>query len=264
MKNYMKRGCSICQGNHHSSLHEERDQKPEENHLYTPSNDCIVPLVPVEVKGQQIWGILDTGASKNYISMKAVEHLKLKPLRWEINSLRTAAAPTTAKKRAVYELRTYIVKGEEYRFEVECLDQGNFFKVSRTPNEELKLKYEHLRSLCISESKGGNYEFYILIRDLTFTELRTGNCRIGKQGQPIADETLLGWAVHGEREKDDQSYFIQTTNEDYELLYRFDIMEVEDRSEFDQEEIMKEVVENIQHQTNGRYKVKMKHRVEQD
>ena len=122
-----------------------------------------MPLVPVEVKGQQKWGIVDTGATKNYINMKAVEHLKLKPLRWEITSLRTAAGPTTAKKRAVYELRTYIVMGEEYRFEVVCLDQVNFFKVSRTPNEELKLKYDHLRSLCISESKDGNYEVYILI-----------------------------------------------------------------------------------------------------
>ena len=40
-----------------------------------------MPLIPVEVKGQQIWGILDTGATKNYISRKAVELLKLKPLR---------------------------------------------------------------------------------------------------------------------------------------------------------------------------------------
>ena len=256
MKNCMKRGCYICQGNHHSSLHEEKDQKPEENQLYTPSNDCIMPLIPVEVKGQQIWGILDTGATKNYISRKAVEFLKLKPLRWEVNSLRTAAGPTTAKKRAVYELRTYTVKGEEYRFEVVCLDQGNFSKVSRTPSEELKLKYDHLRGLSNSEGKDGNYEVHILIGDPTFTEVRTGHCRKGKQGQPIADETLFGWAVHGERVNDDQSYFTQTTNEDYELLYRLDVLGVEDRREFDQEEIMKEFVENIQHQTDGRYKVR--------
>ena len=47
----MKRGGFVCQGNHHSSLHEERDQKPEENQLYTLSNDCIMSLIPVEVKG---------------------------------------------------------------------------------------------------------------------------------------------------------------------------------------------------------------------
>ena len=135
-----------------------------------------------------------------------------------------------------------------------CLDQGNFSKVSRTPSEEMKLKYDHLRGLRIPESKDGNYEVHILIGDPTFTEIRTGNCRKGKQGQPIADETLFGWAVHAERMNDDQSYFTQTTNEDYELLYRLDVLGVEDRREFDQEEVMKEFVENIQHQTDGRYK----------
>ena len=68
----MKRGGFVCQGNHHSSLHEERDQKPEENQLYTLSNDCIMSLIQVEVKGQQIWGILDAGSTKYYISTKAV------------------------------------------------------------------------------------------------------------------------------------------------------------------------------------------------
>jgi len=100
-----------------------------------------------------------------------------------------------------------------------CLDQGNFSKVSRTPSEELKLKYDHLRGLYIPENKYGNYEVHILIGEPTFTDIRTGNCRKGKQGQPIADETLLGWAVHGERINSNQSYLTQTTNGDYELLY---------------------------------------------
>ena len=35
-----------------------------------------------------------------------------------------------------------------------------------------------------------DYEIHILIGDYTFTDITTGNCRKGKQGQPIADETL--------------------------------------------------------------------------
>ena len=73
-----------------------------------------------------------------------------------------------------------------------CLDQGNFSKVSRTSSEELRLMHDYLRGLCNPESKDGNYEVHILIGDPTFTEIRTGNCRKGKQGQPIADETLFG------------------------------------------------------------------------
>jgi len=57
MKNCMKKGYFVCQGNHHSYLHEERDQKPDASQLYTPFNYCIMPFIPVEVKGQKIWGI---------------------------------------------------------------------------------------------------------------------------------------------------------------------------------------------------------------
>ena len=68
---------------------------------------------------------------------------------------------------------------------------------------------------------------------------------------------MLGWAVHGERINNNQSNFTQTTNEDYELLYRLDVLGVEDRREFVQEEIMKGFEENIQHQDNGRYTVRV-------
>ena len=108
------------------------------------------------------------------------------------------------------------MKGESFRFEVVCLDQENFSKVSRTPSEELKFKYIHLRGLFIPESKDGDYEIHVLIGDPTFTDVRTGHCRKGRKGQPIADEALLGWAVHGERINSDQSYFTQTINENYE------------------------------------------------
>ena len=68
---------------------------------------------------------------------------------------------------------------------------------------------------------------------------------------------MLGWAVHGEGINNNQSNFTQTTNEDYELLYRLDVLGVEDRREFVQEEIMKGFEENIQHQDNGRYTVRV-------
>ena len=87
--------------------------------------------------------------------------------------------------RAISELRTYTVKGEEYRFEVVCLDQGNFSKVSRIPSEELKEKYHYLRDLRIPVSKDGNYEAHILIGDPKFTDIQIGNCRKARKGSPL-------------------------------------------------------------------------------
>ena len=65
-----KRGCFICKGNQHSSLHEERGEKESVNTSlncgYTPSGECALPSIPVEVKGETIWGFLDTCSTNNY------------------------------------------------------------------------------------------------------------------------------------------------------------------------------------------------------
>ena len=75
--------------------------------------------------------------------------------------------------------------------------------------------------------------------------MRTGECRKGKVGQPIADETIFGWAVHRDKSELDLSYFVQTTKDDYERLYTLDVLGVKDRREFDQEEVRKEFLENV-------------------
>ena len=87
--------------------------------------------------------------------------------------------------------------------------------------------------------------------------MRTGECRKGKAGQAIADETIFGWTVHGDKSELDHSYFTQTTNEVHEKLYTLDVLGVEDRKEFDQEEVRKDFLENVIQFKDERYQVKI-------
>ena len=50
---------------------------------------------------------------------------------------------------------------------------------------------------------------------------------------------------------------MQTTNDDYEKLYTLDILGVEDRKDFDQEEVRKEFLENVVQLEDGRYQIKI-------
>lgn len=68
---------------------------------------------------------------------------------------------------------------------------------------------------------------------------------------------MFGWTVHGEESKADHSYFTRTTSEDYEQLYSLDVLGVEDRKEFDQEDVKKEFLENIQRKKDGRYQIRI-------
>ena len=50
---------------------------------------------------------------------------------------------------------------------------------------------------------------------------------------------------------------MQTTNDDYEKLYTLDVLRVEDKKEFDQEEVRKEFLENVVQLEDGRYQIKI-------
>ena len=264
VKDCVKRGCFCCKGNHHVSIHEDRKCKtnPGETETedvigYTLSGQCVMPLIPFDIKETEIWGILDTGSTKNYITAKAVDMLKLRPDRWEETTLRTAEGMGRIKKKPVYNVCTYTRSGEKVNFAAVGLDQENFSIVERESSKKLRERYQHLQGLYIPDSKSGKYEIHLLIGDPLFTRVRTGRSIKGRPGEPMADETLFGWTVHGEQTKLEQSYFTRTTSQEYEKLYQLDILGVEDRSEFDQNEVKKEFLENIQRNKDGRYQIRI-------
>ena len=61
----------------------------------------------------------------------------------------------------------------------------------------------------------------------------------------------------GRKEKSDHNYFTRTTSDEYEGLYQLDVLGVEDRKEFDQDEVKKEFLENVSRKQTGRYVVKI-------
>ena len=117
VKDCRKRCCLQCKGNHHLSIHEERKQRT--NVLapiadvggYTFSGDCVMPLISFDVKRNEIWRILDTGLTKNWITTRAISMLKLVPERWEETKLRTAERDGKYTKKPVYNICTYARNG---------------------------------------------------------------------------------------------------------------------------------------------------------
>ena len=111
---------------------------------YTSTNYCVMPLVPFPVKGYDIWGILDTGSTKNWISLTAVRKLKLTHHGWEMIRLRIAEGPGPLRKKSIYKLFTYTYQGEQFESEAVGIDQENFSVFERASSKELRNKYNHL------------------------------------------------------------------------------------------------------------------------
>ena len=110
VKDCRKTGCFQCKCNHHVSIHEERKQRTNvlapiaDVSGYTFSGDCVMPLISFDVKGNEIWGMLDTGSMKKWITTSI---LKLVPERWEETKLRTAEGDRKYTKKPVHSICTY-------------------------------------------------------------------------------------------------------------------------------------------------------------
>ena len=61
--------------------------------------------------------------------------------------------------------------------------------------------------------------------------------------------------MHREKGESDHNYFTRTASDEYEGLYRLDVLGVEDRKEFDQDEVKKGFLENVSRKQTGRYVV---------
>ena len=50
---------------------------------------ALPAIIPVSIKGEEIWAYVDTGFGRNFISREAVKLLKLKPTRHETREILT-------------------------------------------------------------------------------------------------------------------------------------------------------------------------------
>ena len=266
VKDCRKRGCFQSKGNHHVSISVETKQR---TNVLTPTadvcgctffGDCVMPLTSFNVKGNEIWKILDSGSTKRLDHNKSNTYmLKLVPERWGGGGggggtkLRTAEGDGKYMKKTVYSICTYAGNGEKVKFEAVGLDQEDFSIVERTTSKQLREKYPHLQGLFIPDSKDGKYVIQLLIGDPLFTRIRTGKSVTGNLENPLQMKQCLdGQSME---KKENQSYFTRTTSEDYEQLYSLNVLAVEDHKEFDQEEVKKEFLESIQRKKDGRYRV---------
>ena len=97
----------------------------------------------------------------------------------------------------------------------------------------------------------------MIIKDKTYSKLRTEALFKGKDDDPNVKGTSLGLVIHGGEYTNANCMFTREDGNDYEILYSLDIPGIEDRGEDDQLDVYNEFKGNISRQTDGRYEVKV-------
>ncbi|XP_046863293.1 uncharacterized protein LOC124457043 [Xenia sp. Carnegie-2017] len=167
--------------------------------------------------------LVDSGAGSSYASAKLVSVLGMKP------------ADITTKQVDML-LSSSVERLETYATKVESLD-GEFGVDIQDGDTKAQLPVH----VVLGEE---------------YARIKTKNRpRIGKDGEPIAELTKLGWFVMSPGKEFDHNHMLltQTTQKDYEKLCRLDVLGLADTSEHDQTSVYGEFKEQLVRSSEGWY-----------
>ena len=109
------------------------------------------------------------------------------------------------------------------------------FTTVRTPDvNQMKWKYQHTQEKRFYMTSTGEHQIHLILGDGIYNRIRTERVFKGKPGEPLVEETTLGWVVHAGDEYGSGSTCMYLREvSDYEKLYSLDVLGVEDRGESD-------------------------------
>ena len=198
---YNKKPCSKCnEGEHHPVICEKEESSVPNMHVVTPGGIAYqTVLAKVNVKGKPSITcrcLLDTGCDKTYMLQKTANLLKSKPLRQDKKVLDTVHGERQ-HICSVYKIEVKDMKGR-LKFETEVSTLSKLTSVKNVKPQILKEKFNHLKNLEFSDiSSDKELEIDVIIGLEDLCKLKTGNMKWGNAGDPVAEETTLGWTLMG-------------------------------------------------------------------
>ena len=192
------RGCRKCNAKHHTSLcdkNEDNDKNKPLLSTYTVSTQekSLPAIVPVNIKGHTLWGFLDTGCGRNFISRDAVRKLKLEPAHHETRKVLTINGYKTTHM-PIYQTSIDSIDGKvREKVQLTGSNLPDFTTVRRPDiNVELKTKYTHTQGKRFYMTRKDEYPIHLILGDSTYSKIRTEKVYKGNSSDPIVEETTFG------------------------------------------------------------------------
>ncbi|XP_046862794.1 uncharacterized protein LOC124456378 [Xenia sp. Carnegie-2017] len=223
----------------------------------TKTNEGVFPVLTVKVNGITCRALVDSGASSSYASAKLVSVLGIKPA--DITTKQVDMLLSSSVER----LETYATKVEsldgEFGMEVDVIkvEKSELLSVKNPQYSHIISKYSHLKGVDIQDGDTkAQLPVHVVLGGGEYARIKTKNRpRIGKDGEPIAELTKLGWFVMSPGKEFDHNHMLltQTTQKDYEKLCRLDVLGLADTSEHNQTSVYGEFKEQLVRSSEGWY-----------
>lgn len=242
----------------------EPEREPgEENkgseRLYTSNEngECVFPVVTVRVNGVLCRALIDSGAGSSYASAKLIHVLNIEPV--EVQTKQIDMLMCT--KQVCLESYQVKIESTTKEFSMKAhltkVDKSELLSLENPRYEELIAKYTHLKGVTMTDRDNKpKLPIHVVLGSGDYARIKTETRpRIGKDCEPIAELTKLGWFLMSPGQEFDRNTMLltQTSQSDYEQLCRLDVLGLEDTPEHDQGVVHNEFKEQLTRDQEGWY-----------
>ena len=127
------------------------------------------------------------------------------------------------------------------------VNKGELLTVDNPKYQQLINNYSHLKGIEIKDrDTKQQLPVHVVLGSGEYARIKTETKpHIGKDGDPVAEKTKLGWFIMSLGQEFDHNRMLltQTSQTDYEELCRLDILGLADSSEHDQQTVYSEFKE---------------------
>ena len=258
------RKCTYCNERHHTSIClKQSEPLPKEPSLHITNGPVAYQTVQASIGGILCRALLDSGNGQSYVSKEHARKLDIKPCREESRVIGTVNGDMNVQC-PVYELEVQgIGEWSQTKFKTQFA-RLNVSVLSAVPNvhpEIAKENYRHLQDIQFSvTSVKDMLPIHAILGVKDYAYIKIGNIRKGKEGEPIAEETALGWTLMGhlgesKEHKTNINLVIDketSIQEDSKGLWDLDVLGIKD-----DEDMYADFKDSIKQNEDGRYCVKL-------
>lgn len=260
-----KSACGHCGKRHHTSICDQTAGNQTDKHasgekkLMTDggSGESIFPVVVIKVNGLTCRALIDSGAGSSYASAQLISKLVIKPS--EIKNQRIDMLLTSRKAKVeLYDVKITSCDGRhEMMTRLNKVDKSELLFIENPEYEKLIKRYQHLNAVRMDDyDKKGQLPIHVILGSGDYARIKTATKPlIGKEGEPVAERTKLGWMILSPGTEFDKTKMLltQTSQLDFDKLCRLDVLGLTDSAETDQLPVYEEFQEQLGRSPEGWY-----------
>lgn len=242
-----------CKQRHHSSICDRQGSRGDTDPVaLTATQDgekVCHPIVLTKVNGVTCRALLDTGATVSYASGYLLDRLKLKPTRTHTRRVQTIVGVVT-KRSEIFSVEASDTE-EKYAIplSVTRIDRAELLSVENPNYTAMINKYPHLKGVHMEDVNVKKIlPVHVILGASDYARIKTRESQLtGAMGEPVAEYTRFGWTIMspGPETDLDSIFLAQTASNDYEELYRMNVLGLEDTPNGDQSVVYAEFREQL-------------------